>query len=311
MKGQLNSSVRRAFTLIELIVTITIIALLLALLLVGVQAAREAARSYTCFSNLRQIGLAIANYESQYSMMPPAMGVAGSVHVGLLPYLEQPELYRRIVAESSKSMEERDALSIRMSIFECPSDGVDSALSHQDMYGANYASSTGTWYLSGNFDGAFRMLHEFNSGALFGPVRIGDFTDGTSQTASFSEILRSDGSLDRLRVVWLGPSHTNLDDFREACVSSAASDSLSCESCRGTPWVNGTPGYTTYNHAITPNNPSCNRNGFTIEGASTASSSHNSGIHVLYVDGHVQFVAETIDVEPWLQMGSRDSESLR
>src|SRR5580692_12062980 len=102
---------RRGFTLIELLVVIAIIGILIALLLPAVQAAREAGRRMGCANNLKQIGLALNNYESANRTFPtgtywsicPAMGGApagpngqcggrNGWHMFIMPYLEQGTL---------------------------------------------------------------------------------------------------------------------------------------------------------------------------------------------------------------------------
>ena len=87
-------SIRRGFTLIELLVAISIIGILVALLLPALSAARETSRSARCRNNLRQISLAIANYESSLGSLP--VTAQRSTHSALLPYLEQKPLYDAI-----------------------------------------------------------------------------------------------------------------------------------------------------------------------------------------------------------------------
>lgn len=99
---------RPGFTLIELLVVIAIIAILVSLLLPAVQQAREAARRTQCKNNLKQMGLALHNYEGTYGLLPHALwgaafGTTSSLQddgfgwmVSILPYIEQDNLYRRI-----------------------------------------------------------------------------------------------------------------------------------------------------------------------------------------------------------------------
>ena len=158
-----RSSVR-GFTLIELLVVIAIIAVLIALLLPAVQSAREAARRSQCTNNLKQVGLAVANYESGNGAYPMAMyqgpalgygGYTGTWYAGttaftaLLPYMEQAALanaYNYSIA--SYDLGNRTVLGTGISTLWCPSDpsvSQGAAASSQSNFGT-YISLTQTVY---------------------------------------------------------------------------------------------------------------------------------------------------------------------
>jgi prepilin-type N-terminal cleavage/methylation domain-containing protein/prepilin-type processing-associated H-X9-DG protein len=88
---------RTAFTLVELLVVIAIIGVLVALLLPAIQAAREAARRAQCLSQIRQLGLAVLNYESSFKLFPPSADTGSFSWLALtLPYYEGQGLYNAI-----------------------------------------------------------------------------------------------------------------------------------------------------------------------------------------------------------------------
>jgi prepilin-type N-terminal cleavage/methylation domain-containing protein len=144
---------RRGFTLIELLVVIAIISVLIALLLPAVQAAREAARRAQCANNLKQFGLAIANYESAETCLPIGVvwavngvsGMPGAIcqtpggpncqstpwFVLMLPYLEQAPLYNAFNASigiigpaSLGFVINSTVMTSRIASFQCPSDNI-------------------------------------------------------------------------------------------------------------------------------------------------------------------------------------------
>ena len=123
---------RRGFTLIELLVVIAIIAVLIALLLPAVQAAREAARRSQCVNNLKQMGLAVHNYESTNGTLPPGVvypspvdnwGWGPSGLLSLLPFLEQTALYNACNFNWSPDDPcNQTADSTQITTFLCPTD---------------------------------------------------------------------------------------------------------------------------------------------------------------------------------------------
>lgn len=127
----------RGFTLVELLVVITIIGILIALLLPAVQAAREAARRVQCANNFKQVGLALHNYHAVYGAFAPGMLMISEwtdPHLYgwaayILPYLEQSAVYEKIDFSFEYSYPANfEATFARIEAYLCPSDPQDGEL---------------------------------------------------------------------------------------------------------------------------------------------------------------------------------------
>ena len=116
-------ALRNGFTLIELLVVIAIIAVLIALLMPAVQKTREAAARIQCANNLKQLGLAMHNYEGVNKSLPPSRIKVGYATwaVLIMPYIEQQNIYRQW--DLSKTYYEQTPLARQSSvpIYFCPS----------------------------------------------------------------------------------------------------------------------------------------------------------------------------------------------
>lgn len=187
------------FTLVELLVVIAIIGVMVGLLLPAVQAAREAARRMQCKNHLKQLALAVHNYESSYAHFPPSASIrmlgsintnaSWSIHGRILPFIEQGALANQV--DLSVAWDDQAAISgLKIPVYACPSDpssdtprDVSPKLA-SPLFPTTYGFNFGTWMVYDPVGG------QIGDGA-FGPnSRIGfrDFTDGTSNTLMASEV---------------------------------------------------------------------------------------------------------------------------
>jgi prepilin-type N-terminal cleavage/methylation domain-containing protein/prepilin-type processing-associated H-X9-DG protein len=219
---------RRGFTLIELLVVIAIIAVLIALLLPAVQAAREAARRAQCVNNLKQMGLAIANYESSNACLPmgDVIGIQGAIAATgagpncqpgtnginftfndyIMSYLEQGNTYSSMnFLLTWQYGAQNTAFDTRISTYICPSDTtfteepagfvqyVQTSYAPCRGYQENLSNNTTfgpTPTLNSNRCFAIDGDGVFGSGISY---KISDITDGTSNTIAVGETSRFNG----------------------------------------------------------------------------------------------------------------------
>lgn len=304
---------RRAFTLIELLVVLLVLGVLIALLIPAVQAAREAARRANCMNNLRQIGLAIHSYESTHDCFPlgrmymydprysrPDLPFGGPLNdksylVALLPFVDEKPLYDAVNQSLTIfGVENSTIFSARPNLFACPSD----SLARETREGfpdekiwtfpgnpkarrvpvslTSYAGFYGSYLGQGSF--VFEPSNPDSADADgcindLAPLRFADVSDGLSQTMIVGE--RAVTPLRRLDA--LAPA---LDSIQLGW------------------WFSGDFNDTLITTVYPPNSykktePSANAS---HAWPNSASGFHPGGVNVLFADGSVRFIRETINV---------------
>ena len=325
--GNRNATFRlppSAFTLVELLVVITIIGILIALLLPAVQAAREAARRLQCANNLKQLGLAMHNYHTAVGQFPPGFindyvagcensypGYAGycvfndpqlTYMLKLYPYLEQEALFDRadftVYRWYNDGTWPREVTGTSIAALICPSDGVGLKV----VPAGSIPNSPGTPPLAKSNYLAFfngqRLIDVGNESdrskqAAFGinrGARIGDVLDGTSNTMLMAEYLRGTPTDIRGHYWCFAPACGSL--FTLLTPNSSAPDILIANS----DWCG--EGH----HQPRLNLPCVQSSGGSPAWGDTSAASrsrHPGGVQILLGDGSVRFTSENIDLDVW------------
>jgi prepilin-type N-terminal cleavage/methylation domain-containing protein len=317
---------RYAFTLIELLVVIAIMGVLMGLLLPAVQKVRESGFRTKCANNLKQIGVAMHNYNYNNNHFPP-QGVypakmtspdSYSAHARLLPFIEQANLYSMIdfkVAANSQP----DVTKQRIDIYVCPSELNDhpqvASGSQPAKYPTTYGANEGTWMVwdpnkGVGGDGAITFTSNANGGNA-----PRDFRDGMGTTIAFSEVRAFGDYL-------LGGTAT----------STPPADAVSLVALGGAyktgthnSWTEGQTFKTGLTFVFTPNTlvPYTDPMGITYDvdyvssrdgssataisyAAMTARRFHTAGVvNALFMDGSVRTISRSISTATWRALGTR------
>lgn len=305
----------KAFTMIEILVTVSVIGVLIGLLVPAVQSAREAARRVQCVANLKQLGVALHSYYSVHNMFPPSQLFTTkkfsvnfmSEHVFILPYIEETNLYNNanlgFANSESPGYPSTDNHTVRhtkIATFLCPSEPSNQCL---NSYRFN-RGCFGMWSSGLNYDGPFSIGVTPTQAAI---------VDGLTNTAFVSE---------RIAGSWTPNDTSNSNKDMKLYTSSIGimSDKQIIPIClqdspgewdttAGRWWFYSGFANTKYNHSGTPNDkrPTCFVSTMADSGPGGLSpprSYHVGSVNVLFGDGRVQTVTDTINQRIWSAYGT-------
>jgi prepilin-type N-terminal cleavage/methylation domain-containing protein len=319
---------RGGFTILELVVTIAIIGLLMALLLPAVQSTRESARGIECRTRLKNLGLALHQYHDQHACLPPWSVNTGAEYnsvdpcpqhgaiTALFPYLELP---RYCVAEQQGVTQ--------FAALICPSDGPAAEVKYPLSYVLNGSPGPNSGETA---HGPFSYVPGGSS-----VIRFSEITDGLSQTASLSEraLQHAGGSISDAerqpsRYGWgiqlasvsqqainnpqlpasLAERRAQVERGLQLCVNGPRDAVVAFEPVLPR-WNQPNNAGTLYSHWLPINGPICNASGvdeplFSYVG--NATSAHGKFVYVAFLDGSVKAISQQVDRTLWRAIGTRD-----
>jgi prepilin-type N-terminal cleavage/methylation domain-containing protein/prepilin-type processing-associated H-X9-DG protein len=288
---------RPAFTMIELMIVIGIIAILIALLLPAVQGAREMARRAQCANNLMQLGIAFGNYASTHTVLPPGVvNLTGPIQnlpegyhhnwvIQILPFIGQANLYDRFdLRESVYAPSNDTACEVAIYTLMCPSENNRTS---SVRFNSNYA---------GCHNDADTPIAAENHGVLYlnSRVRFDQIPDGSACTILLGEIRRG-----RLTLGW--PSGTS-STLRNTGIPLGELDPLAQSADLMSRFAKNPPRDAVF--AIVEE--LARENLWPIELTGGFSSKHSLSSNFLFCDGSVRLVKSSIDRHIYGFLGNRD-----
>jgi len=330
------SKSRSGFTLIELLVVIAIIAVLISLLLPAVQSAREAARRMQCSNNMKQVGMAMHNYESIATAFPMVgvidtrptaytAWVGWSGHARILPLMEQGPMFNSINFTLPYTLPDNYTVaSTSVSSFICPSETNSSPTPASSFFNtlkgvSNYGLNMGDWFVFAPGGPLTRGVFAPNLSR-----RFASFTDGTSNTVLASEVkIRSPeyNCIPQGLANINNPASVPDPNANPFVVAPEYGGSCGTVGQSHTAWVDGDAQETGMTTAWPPNKQILGLHGegdldlqgipFFMGGALgptfaaiTSRSYHPGGVNALLADGSVRFIKSSIAGSVWRALGS-------